>query len=60
MGSVLIRLKEVLLLLIQLLLLTIFVGVLCLFFVLLLCNHLAGEERAGCFTLIAFLLPCGC
>ena len=37
-------------------------GVLCLVFVLLcitcvvssFCNHLAGEEGAGCFTLIAF------
>ena len=26
----------------------------------LFCNYLAEEERAGCFTLIAFLLPCGC
>ena len=26
----------------------------------LVCNHLAGEGRAGCFTLIVFLLPCGC
>ena len=22
----------------------------------LICNHLAGEERAGCFTLIVFLV----
>ena len=26
----------------------------------LFCNNLAEEERAGCFTFIAFLLPCGC
>ena len=26
----------------------------------LVCNHLAEEERAGCFTLIVFLLSCGC
>ena len=24
------------------------------------CNHLAGEERAGCFTLIVFFRSCGC
>ena len=24
------------------------------------CNHLAEEERAGCFTFIVFLLPFGC
>ena len=24
------------------------------------CNHLTEEERAGCFTVIVFLLPCGC
>ena len=27
---------------------------------LLTCNHLAEEERAGCFTLIVFLLSSGC
>ena len=27
---------------------------------LLFCNHLAEEEIAGCFTLIVFLLLCGC
>ena len=51
----------VLLLLIHwLLLLPLFVGVL--YFVLVLlfstlfCNHLDGDERAGCFTLIVFLV----
>ena len=24
------------------------------------CNHLDGEERAGCFTLIVFLMSCDC
>ena len=24
------------------------------------CNHKAEEERVGCFTLIVFLLLCGC
>ena len=24
------------------------------------CNHIDGEERAGCFTLIVFLLCCVC
>ena len=24
------------------------------------CNHLDGEDRAGCFTLIAFLVSCDC
>ena len=24
------------------------------------CNHLAGKQRAGCFPVIVFLLPCGC
>ena len=41
-------------------------GVLCLFHVLLyiamcpflFCNHLDGEERAGCFTLVVFLVSC--
>ena len=23
------------------------------------CNHLAGVERVGCFTLIILLVPCG-
>ena len=26
----------------------------------LFCNHLAGEERAGCFTLVVFLKYCDC
>ena len=26
--------------------------------VLLNCNHLDGEERAGCFTLIVFSMSC--
>ena len=26
----------------------------------LFCNHLDGERRVGCFTLIAFLISCGC
>ena len=24
------------------------------------CNHLDGKERAGCFTLIVFLMSCDC
>ena len=24
------------------------------------CNHLTGEDRAGCFTFIVFLMLCGC
>ena len=24
------------------------------------CNHLDGEERAGCFTLFVFLVSCDC
>ena len=24
------------------------------------CNHLDGEEKAGCFTLIVLLMYCGC
>ena len=26
----------------------------------LVCNHLDGEERAGCFTLFVFLVSCDC
>ena len=26
----------------------------------LFCNHIDGEERAGCFTLFVFLVPCDC
>ena len=29
-------------------------------FPLLFCNHLAEENKAGFYTLIAFLLACGC
>ena len=44
------------------------VGVLCLVFVLLciakcifeFCNHLDEDERAGCFALVVFLMPCSC
>ena len=43
-------------------------GDLCLVFVLFscnlcyfyFCNHLDGEARAGCFTLIVFLMHCDC
>ena len=57
----------VLLLIHCLLLFPLSVGVLYLALVLLcssqcpfqFCNHLAEEERAGCFTLIVFLLSCG-
>ena len=49
-------------------LLSLFVGVLCFAIVLLcsmwyhfwFCNHLAEEERAGCFNLVIFFLSCGC
>ena len=27
---------------------------------LLFCNHLANEEKAGCFTCIVSLMSCGC
>ena len=43
-----------------------FVGVLCLVFVLLcntrcpFCNHLDEEERAGCFALVVFLMFSDC
>ena len=48
--------------------LPLFVGVLCLVIVLLcitwclfcFCNHINEEERAGCFTLIIFLVSCDC
>ena len=44
--------------------LTLFVGALCLVFVLLYSfefyNHPGKEERAGCFTLIVFLMSCDC
>ena len=51
-----------------LMLLLLFVGFSCLVLVLLnstlcplkFCNHLAGEERAGYFTFIVFLVSCGC
>ena len=26
----------------------------------LFCNHLAGEEKDGCFAFIVFLMSCGC
>ena len=26
----------------------------------LFCNHFDGEERAGCFTLLVFLVSCDC
>ena len=57
--SAAVRSKAVVLLLLIhcLLLLSLCVGLLCL--VLVLVFFLAGEERAGCLTLIVFLLPCG-
>ena len=30
------------------------------YFFFLFCNHITEEERIGCFTLIVFLLSCGC
>ena len=27
---------------------------------LVICNHLGGEERAGCFAWIVFLMSCDC
>ena len=58
----------VLLLIHSLLLVTLFVWVLCLVHILLcstlcpfnVCNHLDGEERAGCFTFSFFLISCDC
>ena len=49
-------------------LLPLFVGVLCFvlafvvqyFMTFWYCNHLDGEERTGCFTLIVFLMACDC
>ena len=29
-------------------------------FLVLFCNHLAGEERAGCFTFVVFCISCRC
>ena len=30
------------------------------FMSILVCNHLEGEERAGCFALFVFLVSCDC
>ena len=60
MASTAARFKAVLLLLVHYLLLLPFcMGALC-FVMYFFFYHLADEERAGCFTLIVFLLWCGC
>ena len=32
----------------------------CFMFILVFCNHLDGEERAGCFAKFVFLASCDC
>ena len=57
-----VRLKVVVLLLLIncVLMLREYVYVPCTLCLFLICNHLCGEERAGCFPLMLFLMYCDC